>query len=221
LDGVAPAPPFSGQAFLWKDGKTTPLGFPTGGVNSEAKAISNNGKVCGGCIMPHPSGTGWVLRAFYWSDGVMLSLGTLPGLERSIGRDVNNDGAVVGECFVGGPSAAFIWRNGVMTNLNEFIPPELNLTLGRAVSINNNGQILCAAHDENKASVAVLLTPIPSPIGDSDCDGDIDTDDLLGVINNWAHESPKGSSALPPCDFDHDGTVELDDLMIVIENWTR
>jgi probable HAF family extracellular repeat protein len=217
--GVATFPPFYGEAFVWQNGKTTPLGYPAGGVNSEAEAISNNGKVCGGCIMPHPSGSGWVLRAFHWSDGVMQDLGTLPGLERSIARDINNDGGVVGECFFGGPSTAFIWHNDVMSDLNDFIAPDLELELTQGVAINDNGQILCAAKDETNSFVAVLLTPIPSPIGDFNCDSTVNVDDLLGVINNWAKTPPKGAKWFPPGDFDHDGIVELDDLMIVIDNW--
>jgi probable HAF family extracellular repeat protein len=208
-----------GEAFLWDEGKTTPLGFPPGGIITQARAISNNGRVCGGCIVPHPNGKGFVQHAFYWFDGVMTDLGTLTGLERSVGRDVNNDGRVVGECFMGGPTTAFMWHNGMMSDLNDFIPSELDLELRQAVAINNNGQILCAAFNETSSFVAVLLTPIPSPIGDFNCDATVNVDDLLGVINNWAKTPPQGSKWLPPGDFDHDGIVELDDLMIVIDNW--
>jgi probable HAF family extracellular repeat protein len=208
------------EAFLWENGKTTPLGIPSPGVSSEARAISNNGQVCGVYAYPNPNGGPSIRRAFLWSEGDTTELGILPGYLRSIAMDVNNDGTVVGFCSNNLPNHAFIWHNGVMTDLNDLIPADSKLTLDHARAINDNGQILCLAFDENNSHVAALLSPIPSPIGDLDCDGLINVDDLLGVINAWGDQTPKGSSALPPADFSHNHIVDVDDLLIVINNWT-
>jgi hypothetical protein len=102
--------------------------------------------------------------------------------------------------------------------------PERARTVGNddlriAKAINNNGQILCEAFDEHSSFVAVLLSPIPSPIGDLNCNGSVDVDDLLGVINSWGDETPKSSSAMPPADFSHNHVVDVDDLLIAINNW--
>jgi probable HAF family extracellular repeat protein len=211
-----------GEAFFWDNGVATGLGYPPGGVYSEARAISNNGKITGRFVIPNPSGEGFLLRGFLWDQGQWADLGTLLGYVKCFVHDVNDQGIVVGQCTdqdLGGP--AFIWRDGVMTDLNELVPSEMNLDLRIAKAINNNGQILCEAFDEHSSFVAVLLSPIPSPIGDLNCNGSVDVDDLLGVINSWGDETPKSSSAMPPADFSHNHVVDVDDLLIVINNWTE
>ena len=217
--GVAPWPPFNGQAFVWEDGVTTPLGFIPPATNSEARAISNSGHVCGMLAYPNPEGGPIIRQAFHWANGTMTELGVMPGFLRSFALDVNDEGTVVGYCDEGLPSRAFVWHSGVMTDLNKLIPAELEITLSMAKAINDNGQILCSGRDGNSANIAVLLTPIPSPIGDSNCDGNVDVDDLLKVINAWGDETPRGSSAMPPADFSHNHIVDVDDLLIVINNW--
>jgi probable HAF family extracellular repeat protein len=197
-------------------GITADLGVLLDGATaSHAIGINTFGNVCGvSRIITIPA---W--RGFMWSSGEAQDLGILPGKTHTRPQAINDSNVVVGFCDPG--ATAFVWRNGTITALNDLIPPELNLNFRLAWDINNAGQIVGQAEVIGTSDdVAVRLTPIPSPIGDSDCDGDIDTDDLLGVINNWADESPQGSNALPPCDFDHDSIVELDDLMIVIDNWT-
>jgi uncharacterized membrane protein len=216
-------PSTGAHAFIWKGGITTDLGAVLkGAVGAEALALSNGGSVCGRAIYPDPNFT--IKRhGFLWTDGNAIDLGHLRGFVHCTPQGVNSSNVVVGFCHQSAmPTTAFVWRNGVMTALNDLIDPNLNLDIDIAHAINDAGQIAGQADvlDGSADRVAVRLSPIPSPIGDSDCDDDIDTDDLLGVINNWAHESPKGSNALPPCDFDHDGLVELDDLMIVIDNWS-
>jgi hypothetical protein len=202
-------------------GATTDLGsvLPNA-TGARALGISNLGSICGRAIMPCGQSC-TVLKGFIWNNGQFQDLGVLPGKTHTRPFAINDSNVIVGYCDPG--ATAFVWRNGTMTALNDLIPPELNLDIKLVWDINNAGQIVGQAEVLGTSDdVAVRLTPIPSPIGDSDCDSDIDVDDLLSVINNWAHESPKGSTpqALPPCDFDHDGTVEVDDLMIVIDNWT-
>ena len=143
----------------------------------------------------------------------MTDIGTLPGFTKSFGIDVNDAGQVVGYCTTPGPSRAFVWQNGVMSNLNDFIPSELGLTLIEGMSISNNGQILCQATGQDADYVAVLLTPKGSTLGDFNCDNIVNVDDLLGVISNW------GASG-GPADLNSDKVVNVDDLLIVLTNWS-
>ena len=77
----------------------------------------------------------------------------------------------------------------------------------------------------NSVIVVVLSTPKP---GDINCDGVVNVDDLLAVINAWglcpAPPAP-GPAPAPglPADIapppDGDGVVNVDDLLMVINNW--
>jgi probable HAF family extracellular repeat protein len=220
LHAIHPSPHFGSRASRWTEGEVVDLGTLPGTSSSEARSVNSLGHVCG--IAYTAVGKFEMIRhGFYWDGGQMQEIGYLPGYTQALAHDLNDSGQVIGVCTTdAGGGEPFVWKNGTLATLNGLIAVELNLNLREAWSINNNGQIAAQATrpgPNGTDTVAVRLTPIPSPIGDSDCDGDIDTDDLLGVINNWAHESPKGSNALPPCD----GTVELDDLMIVIDNWSK
>ena len=67
----------------------------------------------------------------------ITDLGTLPGSSTSIATGINDSGQVVGYLANDGPSRAFFWQNGVMTDIG---------TLGGSRSfvggINNSGQIV-------------------------------------------------------------------------------
>jgi hypothetical protein len=52
------------------------------------------------------------------------------------------------------------------------------------------------------------------PQVDSNCDKQVDVDDLLDVINHW---NLQGGG---PANFNADGIVGVPDLMIVIDNWS-
>ena len=216
-------PDVDAHAFIWSNGKTSDLGVIPSGVTGVATSINSYHNVCG---WGKVNGTeGPVAQGFFWSGGDFEIIDPLPGFSRCFPRALNDSNVVVGSCDnipKSGVTGAFVWHNGVSVPIDDLIPGDLNLTVRNAWGINNAGQIVGDALllDGSFDRVAVRLTPIPSPIGDSDCDDDIDVDDLLTVINHWADTSPKGSNALPPGDFDHDGVVELDDLAIVLDNWT-
>jgi probable HAF family extracellular repeat protein len=112
------------RAFLWREGAMTDLGSPAWEQNSEAWGVSDTGLVVG-TAQKWSSGF-W--RAFLWSDGVMTDLGTLGG-DESCALAVNNVGQVVGwsqrtadpydanELYPPPIRRAFLWQNGVMTDL--------------------------------------------------------------------------------------------------------
>jgi uncharacterized membrane protein len=223
--GVAPGPPFPGEAFLWDGGKTTPLGFPNGATNSEAWSINNHGDICGAYIYPNPNQKGSLTRAILWSKGQMIDLGTVGGHPRSGAFDISDAGEIVGECW-GNPAVpekGFIWRDGVMTALDDLLPPGTSvISIPFATAINNVGQITgyCQILEKNGLSQhasAFVMTPIPPIPGDFNCNKIVDVDDLLAVINRWNYQGAPGI----PADFNSDGIVGSADLMIVIDNWTK
>ena len=99
------------HAFLWKKGKLTDLGTPTGAGNSVAHDINNRGQVVGDFL---PGGNG---STFIWEYGQMTDFGPLGGVASSA-LGINNHGQVVGEAYTpGGNTYAFLWKGGKLTDL--------------------------------------------------------------------------------------------------------
>ena len=115
-----------GHALFVHNGTMTDLGT-LGSTQSAAYAINDNGQV-----------TGWAHTAseathvFMWSNGTITDLGTF-GLD-PVGEAINNHGVIVGQSSLG----AWIWRGGVVQNLNNLIPPGSGFTLDNATAINDN-----------------------------------------------------------------------------------
>lgn len=101
-----------------------------GGWISDAFGINDNGVVVG-----QAETIGREFRAFRY-DGTISTLGTLGG-DYSAARAINNRGDIVGSSKnAAGEERAFIFQNGVMRDLNEFVPPSRNLRLVTATDIN-------------------------------------------------------------------------------------
>jgi probable HAF family extracellular repeat protein len=89
----------------------------------------------------------------------MQDLGTL-GSDPSEASSINNRGEIVGASNITNTKRhAFLWRSGRMTDLNDLLPKGSGWILLNAYSINDRGQIVCAARRKGESTHLLLLTP--------------------------------------------------------------
>lgn len=162
--GAYNTPGYAQRAFLYSNGSATDLGT-FGGTNAKATGINDSGKVVGWSNTASNA-----KHAFLYSGGVMTDIGTLAG-GHTEANGINNAGQIVGFSAAANiyGQAAFIYQNGVMTNLNSLIDPSSGWTLIDAYAISNTGYIVGSAINYNgTVGAAVILTPaalnpVPEP----------------------------------------------------------
>ena len=156
ITGLAPRR----HAFVWQDGVMTDLGVLPGDEESGAGAINNFGQIVGSSGRIDPRTNEAISRAFLYAGGVMTAL-PIPSWESYAG-DINDSGVVVGtmRSDTGGFSSyhAYIYAEGVVTNLNDLLPSGSGLHLVAATAINNAGQIVGVAIDSRGDQRAFLMT---------------------------------------------------------------
>jgi probable HAF family extracellular repeat protein len=176
------------HAWLYANGTVTSLPEPSFATAADSlgcttAAINNNGQIVGSC---YASG---VSHAVLWQNGTVTDLGTLGG-SQAAATAINNLGQVVGWAQDSTSTKdGFLWSNGMMTNLGNFLPAAINdngvmvggdqidsggtlqnlsnlipsgtpYQIASATAINNNGQIAVDANDTATSQAhALLLTP--------------------------------------------------------------
>jgi probable HAF family extracellular repeat protein len=122
---------------IFSKGQMTDLGSLTGSA-SEAFVINDRGEVVGDWTL----GDGGQHAFLYSKSKGMKDLETL-GSTFSIAYAVNNFGRFVGVTNTGtGITVAFIYEDGIMKDLNAFIPSSSGWSLIKATGINDVGQIV-------------------------------------------------------------------------------
>ncbi len=144
-NSVLPPLAYGSHAVLWeKDGTITDLGNLGATAVNIGLSINNQGQVAGASSLTATSTPGGGTNAFLWTRGTgMRNLGTLPGDVASGGQGINDAGEVVGLSIdPSGNPRAFVWQNGVMTDLNTLVPANAPLFLLDAGAINSRGDIV-------------------------------------------------------------------------------
>jgi len=135
------------HAVLWENGSVRDLGNIGGDWWNTPMAINQRGDVVGFAGQPGDV-EGNILHAFLWTrHGGMQDLGTLPGDDYSEAHGINERGQIVGISCLGSSCRAFLWQNGVMSDLNSLVAPGYGGTLTTAQDINDFGVITGRASD--------------------------------------------------------------------------
>ncbi|HYK64185.1 MAG TPA: hypothetical protein VEY94_04515, partial [Patescibacteria group bacterium] len=151
---------------IWENGVPTDIGNLGGTTWNTPTAINNQGTVVGFSLPGSQNGTR-NYEAFIWTRGSGLhSLGKFPGDIRSAAFGVNDRDQVVG-LSRGGPHGlrAFLWANGVMTDLNDLTFPGSPYLL-YANDINDSGELVGEALDLATGE-APAFRAIPVHVGNS------------------------------------------------------
>ncbi|MGH2353357.1 MAG: hypothetical protein ACRDJN_17270, partial [Chloroflexota bacterium] len=138
------------HAVLWEDGSVTDIGN-LGGVSWHTPmAINQRGDVVGFSNPPGDEDGGFKAHAFLWTKhGGIRDLGTLPGDSTSQALGINGRGQVVGLSCGETGCRAFLWQDGVMTDLNTLVAAGYPDHLVLAGDINDAGRITGQAADAN------------------------------------------------------------------------
>jgi probable HAF family extracellular repeat protein len=152
------------RGVIWERGQATDLGNLGGTQFTLPFAISSRGQVVGqsdlrGDVVFH--GFLWQ-KVDTWQKGLMTDLGVLPGDVASFAFGLNDLGQVVGGSLdPNGNFRAYLWQNGVMTDLNTLVKPgstSLYLVFGN--DINSSGEIAAYAFNPSNGEFrAALLIP--------------------------------------------------------------
>ena len=153
------------HAVLWdSDGTPRDLGSLGGtvdvtlfGVGTTGLYINDNGAVSGGAALAGNKSS----HGFLWTPETgMKDLGTLAGDVASGALAVNNRNEVVGGSNSSkGDQRAFLWRNGLMTDLNTMVPKDSPLYLLVGFGINDLGEIVGMGATHEGDVHAFLATP--------------------------------------------------------------
>ena len=152
------------HAVLWEDGRVTDIGNLGGTTWNTPMAINQRGDAVGFASEPGTDPDNPQLHAFLWTrrDGIR-DLGALPGDVYSEAHGINERRQVVGvSCDAAGNCRAFLWQDGVMTDLNALVAPGYTGLLTTAQDIDDRGAITGRAFDPSTGARPAFLATPPS-----------------------------------------------------------
>ncbi len=197
-------------AFIWHNGIVAALPPVPGGTTSTGAAINVHGDVAGFGKFFDPVWNANVWRGYAYIEGEAIRIDPLLEYKNCWARSINSSCQIVGNMeTVDG--RAFLWQNGVLYDLNDLVPPGTT-TLRAAWVIDDAGRILATTTFDPPH----LLTPLPAPTGDLDCDGLVGVADLLTLLGAWGACTDSLKCA---ADLDDDTAVGVTDLLILLANW--
>jgi probable HAF family extracellular repeat protein len=134
---------------IWENGKPIDIGNLGAKMWDTPMAINQRGDVVGFYAVTGTDPDNPLLLSFLWTrEGGMQSLGALPGDNDSEALGINERRQIVGlSCNAAGVCRAYLWQNGVMTDLNSIVAPPYNNFLQSAQDINDLGEITGRAVD--------------------------------------------------------------------------
>jgi probable HAF family extracellular repeat protein len=148
------------HAVMWENGVPTDIGNLGGVAWNTPMAINEDGLVVGFANAPEAVGDVFDYRPFAWTrKGGFRQLPIHPGDLRSQALGLNDDGLIVG--LSRGPSGlrAVVWRDGMVSDLND-LAPGYDGHLLYAGDVNDDGVITGQA--VNAAGVAVPFVATPN-----------------------------------------------------------
>jgi probable HAF family extracellular repeat protein len=130
------------NAYIWRDGVTTPLGTLEGGYTFSS-GINDSDQVVGVSYCSSINR----YRGFLWQNGMMTDIGGFLSYGETRPTDINNAGQIVGSSSVTVtcPDQPFLLENNVMTALS--MPS--GYTRGTAERISNSGKITGTCYDSS------------------------------------------------------------------------
>jgi len=128
-------------------------------IISQSFAINNSGEIVG---MSFSNSSSDNFPTLFSGTG-NVNLGTLGG-SNNVAYGINNSGVIVGSSRTSGnQERGFVWRNGILTDLNTLIPANSGIVIRSANAINDSGQI-AATGTVNGNTRALRLDPGSAPL---------------------------------------------------------
>jgi probable HAF family extracellular repeat protein len=152
------------HAVLWENGTVIEIGDLGGDAWHTPMDINAAGDVVGFSNPLGVIGIDFAPHAFLWTRaGGIRDLGALPGDAVSQAVGINSSGQIVGVSS-GAINRAFLYENGVMTNLNDLVGPGFPDLLIVAQHINDAGVIVGrAVRAGTTVQVPFVATPVSAP----------------------------------------------------------
>jgi uncharacterized membrane protein len=201
--------------YLWENGRVTNLGPIPGGFASHPSAINARQQIIASVVVQFVPE--FVVRAGVYDHGHWIELPPLPGQAISAPIGITDGGLVTGASKITSESQlwrAVVWIDGEPVDLNSITSPPGSIYLQFGGPVGGNGFMVANAIGNGGNPTCTLLSPMGSNSGDTDCNGLVDIDDFLNLINSWG--ACLGCSA----DMNADQTINIDDLLILINHWT-